>query len=230
MAKITFGSFLTDIRGRLRNDIFSRNLGGAYVKNFTNPSNPQTSRQITVRTYMFDLVSAWAGLTEGQRQAWNDATVNFPRENKTTGRYYLSGLSLYLSLNIALLNIGESANNDPPAPETVEGIESFSFVADNSANTLSVTFSPDPVPADTAYNVYATVSLSPTINYVQNRLFWIGFIDAAATSPADLSSEYNSKYGPIGPVGEKITLLLVPINKTTGQLGSGLRSDSIIIA
>ena len=60
MAKIKFGMMMTDARGKLGGQVFSKNKGGAYVRTKVTPSNPQTIAQ-TTRRALFAAIWSEAG-------------------------------------------------------------------------------------------------------------------------------------------------------------------------
>lgn len=70
MANIRTGSIVADIRGKVGDEIYSRNRGGAYVKAFTSPVQPETALQVTNETLTADAVAAWQALTDAERMKW----------------------------------------------------------------------------------------------------------------------------------------------------------------
>lgn len=230
MALIKFGAFVTDIRNKVGGTVFSKNAAGAYVKNKVTPLNPATARLSNVHTRMALLSQAWRGLTAAQRTSWNDAASSFPYTNQFGDTYYLSGLSLHNALNLALLNINESALTEPPTPATVEGVYTATLTAAKGTPAMSLAFTQDPVPADTAYVLYATPGISPGVSFYKGRFRYISFLDAAATSPADILADYTAKFGAVPAAGQKVAVNVVPMNKVTGQLGVGLTAEAIVSA
>ena len=73
MAKIKFGMMMTDARGKLGGQVFSKNRSGAYVRTKVTPVNPRTAAQPLSRSILGTLSASWSGLTEVQRRSWNAA-------------------------------------------------------------------------------------------------------------------------------------------------------------
>ena len=96
------GIGITEARGRAGGTIFSKNKGGHYAKNFTNPNNPQSPAQQAVRGIFGDLSQAWRQLTQVQRDAWDEAAPTFPVINKLGEVIFLSGQGLHMQLNLNL--------------------------------------------------------------------------------------------------------------------------------
>ncbi len=117
MATIKLGAALADIRGKVGGAIFSRNKGGAYMKAFTQPTNPQTNAQQERRALFGTLMSQWRDLSQAQRNSFINNAPNYPQTNKVGEVSILSGSQLYVKANMTLLGAGLSQINFlPPAP------------------------------------------------------------------------------------------------------------------
>ena len=69
--KVKFGGGLTDARGSIAGNTFSRNHFGAFVRARVTPTNPNTDRQVHVRASLAFLSARWSNtLTLAQRTAW----------------------------------------------------------------------------------------------------------------------------------------------------------------
>ncbi len=117
MATIKLGAALADIRGKVGGAIFSRNKGGAYMKAFTQPTNPRTNAQQERRALFGTLMSQWRNLSQAQRNSFINNAPNYPQTNKVGEVSILSGSQLYVKANMTLLGAGLSQINFlPPAP------------------------------------------------------------------------------------------------------------------
>jgi hypothetical protein len=101
-------------------------------------------------------------------------------------------------------------------------LSALSAVADNSSNSLTLTFSPA-IDAGTKFKILATPAENAGISFVKNEFRVIGHIDSAATSPYIASALYIAKFGAIGAAGKKIYVQLVGVNATTGQMGQPIQ-------
>lgn len=126
MAKIKFGMMMTDARGKLGGQVFSKNRGGAYIRTKVTPSNPRTADQQANRTLLGSLSQGWSALTAEQRLSWNSAVSAWAKTNIFGDIHNPSGKNLYVQLNKNIIAIGGAAINT--APEKVEmgiiGLES----------------------------------------------------------------------------------------------------------
>ncbi|GAI26829.1 unnamed protein product, partial [marine sediment metagenome] len=70
--KIKYGGLVTDGRGSIAGNTFSRNHYGPYVRARVTPVNPNTAAQQLIRNAVAFLAAYWAEtLTANQRTAWN---------------------------------------------------------------------------------------------------------------------------------------------------------------
>lgn len=228
MAKIKFGSLLTDMKGKLGGTVYSRNRYGAYSRNLVIPINPQTNSQSGVRSRMAGNSQAWRGLTPGQRQAWIDQSPNFPYINNFGDQIILQGNSLYNALNNNLINVGESAISSPPVPSTVPTITSAVLTMAAGLATATLAYTPTPVPADSAVIIFATFGMSPGMTFAKNRFRQITVLAAAAASPADIAAAYVSKFGNIPLAGQKVFIKLIVVNSVSGQASAPFITSSIV--
>jgi hypothetical protein len=141
----------------------------------------------------------------------------------------LSGEQLYIRFNANLELIGETRIDVAPSPFSF-AIFTLDLAAEDAtvAASFSVTFTPTPLTAGNTLAVFATRNLSPGIEAPGASEFrFIGQIDPAATSPADMLADYQGVFG--DPVAtQKIFLEARPIATVSGQAGTPLRAFTIV--
>lgn len=228
-AIFTPGAVVSEIRGKIASSVFSRNRGGAIIRNRIKPINRRSTGQSTRRQTLGSLASSWRGLTQSQRDGWNAGAQSFPVQNRLGQTNFLSGEQLYVRFNANLILIGESAITAAPSPFAF-AIFTLSFTAEDPtvAATLSVVFSPSPLTSGNTLALYATRNLSPGIEAPNASEFrFIGQLDPADTTPSDQLSAYQAVFGdPIA--GQKIFLEARPIATASGQGGTPLRASAIV--
>jgi len=213
--KAKFGAIVVAGSGKLGGHVASKNRSGAYFRTKVTPINPQSSAQVGARAVLTLLAQNWRGLTEGERTAWNSAVQGFKSTNIFGDIVNPSGLNLYTRLNANILNGGGTVITAPPAPGEAPNYITFSAVGDESGQTLAVTFSPSPVPANTAYILEATEQVSPGVTFLKNKYRKLKTIAAAATSPNAAGAAYIARFGAL-VAGQKIGLRMKAIDLTTG--------------
>lgn len=230
MAKILFSGVAgVDMRGKLNGSVFSKNRGGAYVRNKVTPVNPQTAAQQNVRNRMSTNSQAWRGLTETQRQSWIDGAANFPYTDIYGFTKILSGQQLYVKLNNNLAQILQPAITTCPAPVAIPAIGLMSVVADDSANTVIVTTDLDPIPLNYTLVILATPNVTPGKMFVKNLYRFTSILTGGAAGPFDISADYVPLFG--DPVtGQKIFLRAFIVSEVTGQAGIPVQAMTIVVA
>jgi hypothetical protein len=229
MAKVKYTAIVADMRGKLNGSVFSKNRGGAYVRTKVTPSNPSTTYQNQVRDRLATFAQAFRALTAAQIAAWNSAVSSFTKTDIFGDIKSPSGINLYVKLNANLDRVSVADISIPPLPAAVENVLTGSAVLDVSDQSVTVTFTPTPVPAGTAFVIRATKQVSPGRSFLKNLLTDIQVVDAAGTSPVVITTNYLAKYGTI-VLGQKVGFEIVPINKVTGQAGVGIRFNALATA
>jgi len=229
MAIFTPGAVVSEIRGKIASSVFSRNRGGAIIRNRIKPINRRSVAQSTRRQVLGNLAASWRGLTEAQRDSWNSATGSFPLQNRLGQTISLSGEQLYVRMNANLVLIGESQIVTAPSPFSF-AIFTLGVTAedDTVAASFSVTFTPSALTAGNTLAIFATRNLSAGIEAPGSSEFrYIDDIAPAATSPANMLTAYQTVYG--DPVaGQKIFIEARPIATASGQPGTPLRASTVV--
>jgi hypothetical protein len=227
--KVKWGALVVDGRNKIGGHVASRNAAGAYFRTKVTPVNPATTYQQSVRNRLSGLSSAWGDLTAAQRAAWNQAVILWQLTDIFGDIKTPSGFNLFQRLNNNLLNIGKAQIDVPPAPAAVDALTSLSIAAAAGAGTLTITYAPA-IEADHSFLVRATPALSPGIGFVKSEFRQIDVMVTADASPFSIETEYETKFGDIGPAGMQIFLQMIGVNWDTGQQGIPLAASCIIAA
>ena len=224
--KAKFGAIIVAGSGKIGGHVASRNRAGAYLRTKVTPVNPQTASQLVVRNRLAALSSAWRGLTQPQRDAWNAAVGDFQKTDIFGDLKSPSGFNLHQRLNNNLNTIGELTIQSPPAVDQVEISRQISVTANLLGSILTIGMD-GAVPATSKVKVFATPSLSPGVNFVKSEYRLIEVIDPAVVSPLDVFASYVAKFGAMTE-GQKLFIRVVFVDVTSG-LQSVPQSDSTII-
>lgn len=102
MAVVKTGSLISDIRGSVGDETFSRNQGGLFVRTRTGPGGTPTPNQIAITDAMTDLSQAWsATLTDAQRDSWRQYAAQHPRRDQWGNPTLSNGYTRFISVNFA---------------------------------------------------------------------------------------------------------------------------------
>jgi len=132
---------LTKVSGSIGGLTGSRNRSGMYLRARSNPVNPNTDRQNIVRAILAALTAAWGGLTEPQRQGWNDYGAQVPRQNKLGDTMYLSGFNHFVRSNSVIVQCGDAFLSVAPTDLLLPGAdESLALSWSEATQLVSVAF------------------------------------------------------------------------------------------
>ena len=193
MAKIKFGMMMTDARGKLGGQVFSKNKGGSYVRTKVTPSNPQTVAQSIARALFSTISQGWSALTESQRLAWNAAVDSWKQTDVFGDLLAPTGKQLYQRLNNQAQSAGlAEVLNVPAKIRLPDDIVTASVIAIGAG---TITNTGQHATANAQVMLFATPPLTAGTKFVKNRLRNIYNADGAAYSAADAYTAYVAKFG-----------------------------------
>jgi len=217
---------IAEARGKIGGTVFSRNTFGAYIRAKVTPVNPATTSQVLIRNQFTSISQSWRGLTQAERDSWNQAAITFNNTDIFGDSVNLSGQVLFMQLNRNLLAIEQPTITSPPIQTSVFAFTTFTVSADTTAGNLSIAFT-DPIPAGTSMTVKATTQLSAGVNFVASELRQIRILTSADTTVVDLTAEYVAKFGALPVVGTKVFVEVRPVVDDSGLSGTRLKESDI---
>lgn len=163
MAIITFGPTITDARNKCGGIVFSRTRGGAMIRTWLKPHNPQSALQQWFRKSVTKVVgSGWPALTEDQRLQWITKAATLRGRNTLGGTFPRAGQDLYQQRNCDALIAGGSAITSVPTDVTPVGPGTLTLAASSSTQTLTLTPT-TALPGGYGVVIRATKQMSPGI-------------------------------------------------------------------
>lgn len=139
---IRFGAGILAMSGSIGGVTHARNRFGAYQRSRTKPVNPNTARQVEVRSAVTLLAARWADtLTLAQRTAWGLYGNSVAMKNKLGETIFLTGFNQYIRSNVILIQTGNTIVDDGPTIfELPEKDPTMSITATEAGQTISVAF------------------------------------------------------------------------------------------
>lgn len=167
----------------------SHNRGGMYFRNRVVPTDPNTPRQASIRSYMAAAINAWTVfLTPAQRAAWETFAANTPMTDTLGSVLMLTGQQAFVKANVLAYTLARPTivaapttfNNGQPVavvqPTTLATPNKIGIATATGALLTSVLLMED-APDDGDVAMY----LGPPVNASRN--FWKGPYQLAATTP-----------------------------------------------
>jgi hypothetical protein len=203
MARHKLSAMFSDLRGALNGSKFSKGRSCHTLTNKVKGSNPQSATQSATRTLFRQFTTAWKGLTDDARAAWNQAAQETSKSNAFGDSYKTTGHKLFVAQNVNSLQFGGIAIPLPVVDE-IPTMPNFSMPdPDSDPQTLGIAFD-TAIQADETIVIAATGQLSPGKSNVKG-LFRVIKTVTGITTPAviDCLPEYTAKFGTL-VAGKKI--------------------------
>lgn len=127
MARIKFSGVVSEVKGKLNGTVFSRNRGGAYMRNNKSGQTTNSAKSSQVKNKFGSLASRWRSLTVDQQNEWNAAGINYPTVNKFGDTRTPSGYELFMRLNGTLELMGLPIQVLPSLPKTISPLGAVSY-------------------------------------------------------------------------------------------------------
>lgn len=211
MAKIKFGMMMTDARGKLGGQVFSKNRGGAYVRTKVTPSNPQTLAQSIVRANLGTISQAWNAISPQQIADWNSAVDNWKSTDIFGDIKIPSGKNLFTKLNVNLLNTLQPIVLD--VPEKTSVTVTPDIIVNYDTTTPAWAFPNLPPLTTGQYQIEATPAVPNGVSYVKNRFRVVAVANTSALAQTEMLTGYASKFG-APSLGDKIFVRIRTIAET----------------
>lgn len=149
MAKFLPGLPGADIRGQMGGVVYSKNRYGNYIRNNSSPVNPNTPRQVAIRTAFTEVIQHWRDtLTIAQRLAWEQ----YAKETKIKDVFglpiTLTAPNMYCRFNIPWTDIGEARVDAAPATPGQGPMLDMTITGDTVAGVELTAISPTLLAAD----------------------------------------------------------------------------------
>lgn len=203
-ALVMFGQGVSEIRGTIGGTTFSRNRGGAYMRNRVTPIDPNSLPQGTMRALIQSLNSWWLNkLTQTERDAWKVYAAAVPVINKLGASISLSGMNWFIGCNAVRQQSGLPRVEAAPVILSVAGVDATaSFSALAAADAISYAFD-DTLDwldeDDAAMCLFVSRPQNPTVNYFKGpfrlALTILGDATTAPTTPQSITNPFPQGVG-----------------------------------
>ena len=209
---------LGSLRGSIGDNTFSHNRGGDYVRRRGSPTNPNSTRQQTMRTILGTLAALWSStLTPAQRGQWEVWAGNQPKTGPLGNSINLTGINGYVWTNAHLVDAGDARIDAPPIVVAPTGLLTAS-VDISALTTADVTFTATPLAANHKPVMFMSLPQSGAAlpNFKQTRI--VGYGAAAQASPWAATIPFSVISG------QTVVFFVGIMDKDTGLISPYLRS------
>jgi hypothetical protein len=191
MAKVLYGSQITDIAGSIGGLTFQKNASSSIVR--LRPTNSATlsEAQIARNVAFSQASSSWSALSGSDKALWNAFAAAHSKVDYYGTTKILSGMNWFMSLYINALSISYPPLTVPPTyalPTAYPVFDSYRFYADG--NILDASWStPLPVSTDLML-VYASPLTQASGLLDRSNMFFLNSYTSSGRSTLDLWSDF----------------------------------------
>jgi len=229
MAIITPGPTVAAVSGSIGGTVFSRNRGGAYIRNRAVPTSSSSLAAVAAKGRLAAASQAWQALTEDQRLAWAAYSSQTPATNALGAKITLSGHQMYVRIHSRLDLSGTPPITDPPVAEPSAALLTLSLSLNIGAGDFTATFTATPLGATEHLWLKAAVIQSPGIKYINNLLKLLEVPAAATSSPYDFQEDLTDRFGTL-QVGLNVAVEAYVFDNATGLLSARRRAQGPIVS
>lgn len=193
MAKVKFGMMMTDARGKLGGQVFSKNRAGSFVRTKVTPANPNTQAQSQARALFSSISQQWSSLTQQVRDSFDAAVQDWARTDIFGDLRNPTGKNLFQRLN----NQAQAAGLAPVVtlPAKLEMPDAIINQGGFAIGAGELSFQGVDTNASTQVVVFATGPLSAGTKSAKNRLRQIYAKAGDSYSETDAYTAYVAKFG-----------------------------------
>lgn len=222
-------AFLGELRGSQGSTTASRNKFATYLRNRATPVNPNSPAQTAVRVRIQAASGAWRLLSLENQLGWIELGQQMVRQNSLGQTYNLTGVQAYTSVWINQREAGFTPSDVPPLLQIPQPLSSLTLSASTTPNTLSVAFTPTPLPAAHKLVIEATRQVSNGINFMPRSEFRQILVTAtAAASPQNILLPYSLRFGALIPLSA--IFIRARVFNAAGFASDELRAKAIVAA
>jgi hypothetical protein len=140
MARVTYGSTVTALKGSIAGHTFQRNNSGDIVRLRPLRKSINTANQDYTANLFAVISRRWNGLSLARREAWNAFAVAHQKTSYWDETKTVTGFNYFMSVNINAFYLGVADFNDPPGYISVAPAPSF--IAEITSSHIKALFSP----------------------------------------------------------------------------------------
>lgn len=191
MAKCKFGMMMTDARGKLGGQVFTKNRSGAIIRTKVTPSNARTERQMFIRNALSTISALWSTLSQSQRDSFDGAVEQWQGTNIFGDIVNPTGKTLFTKLNMNLKNTLQAQIFTAPIKAILPAFSVTSVTHDGGEILANV------VGNAVGFKIVisATAPQSQGTAFYKGKYRQIGVVAGSVANDIDITALYVAKFG-----------------------------------
>lgn len=200
MARVTYGAFVTELRGSLGGTVFQRNAYGFTGKNKPAMSRLQSTGQNEIHRIVTLVTQFWESITQIQRDAWNAWAASHPVQSVHNPSAILTGYTYFLKYNMVRCVPGNAVLEEPTAGVlTLPPIAPVVFI-DSGEVWININA---PLDMNYAWSGYLSPPQKKTLAYNTSRTRYMCQHNIS-TSNVSAYANYIKNFGALPAVGDTV--------------------------
>ena len=231
MAKVIYGTIVTQISGSVGGNTCAQGANGYYLKRKPMLVNRRNIAQLNRRNQFQNIVGSWRGLSGEEQVGWNLAAPSFPYSNSLGVTKCYTGFQLFYKFSNQLATLQKLAIPVPPSVSVIPSlfVTSFNLVSGGPVLELGINFpteNSNVVPEGFVLIVKCTTSLSAgVLSPGQSSFKFIAYIGSGVDMTSfDISGLYLAVFGILPVANANVYVEVFLVAGSTGQRGSSVRS------
>lgn len=213
------GALITDMRGKLGGQVYSKNRYGQFVCNAYKPLNPQTTYQQQNRAYLANVVAAWKQLSESNRLSWNSAAMYLKGFNCFGDSFSYTAYNCFVKCNLVYFTIYGSVLSSCPSLFTPAPVIQWHVTCITEQQLFQIGISPY-FAEDTYFFVYATRPLVAGRKPRKSDYRRILFTPTTNIDDSMFTNAYTTYFGGFPPIGSVVHFKLCVASSINGIMSS----------
>ena len=223
LPSIAFGGFSGSAK-----DVTARQVGGRSILSVRCwPTGQTTNAQVVRRASMSKITKSYRSLTAVQMQEWERLAEQTSGATVFGQKAELSGVNLYVRLNVNRVMAGESMILDAPASLSSVPSAFYRLAVVSPSMVIFQGIKHKPLPNKLVVKMSAAVS--PGISNGWSKTVIISPNAEDDWGEADLTTLYTKTIGITPEVGQKVFIEVYWMNTTTGETGQEYRGSVICL-
>ena len=227
MARVRYGTMVTQISGSISGNTFAAGANGFYVKRRTKNKITRSQPQLQRRNQFKNIVGTWRTIGNTNQTAWKAAAVNFPYQNSLNITSYYTGFQLFSKFSNQLIANNQTVVLTAPTPVSFTTVRWYTCEGIIGFDTIAITIyfgsgTSTTVPSGFICQIWATPNVSFGVTAPKASLFKL-LLHANSGVNIDGVNIYDEYFGVFGqqPTNAAAVYFRARLVSTTnGQVGA----------
>jgi len=193
LARVTYGSIITEINGSIGGITFQANRAGTIARLRPASFKSRTGKQNTEIAKFTSLIAGFSELSLADKQDWDSFANAHTKETKFGETRTLTGQNWYTAINAHREQLSLARLDVPPMFQMPIGNDNFSLVVD--ATKIEVTKNPPTSPNDTSLIFWGTPPLRRATTSLRSSLRFLKVEQSQPFTVIDLTTFWETTFG-----------------------------------